>query len=103
MPLPLPFEDNGVGRGEVVIEAAASGLEGDFVVVVFVVVVVVDDEDFLDFFFFSCGFWKRREEGVSFGFWVWGRGKWEWGGLTSCQPHTGRKLSKKPTSSNRFG
>lgn len=23
--------------------------------------------------------------------------------LTSCQPHTGLKLSKKPTSSNRFG
>ncbi len=24
-------------------------------------------------------------------------------GLTSCHPHTGRKLSKNPTSSNRFG
>ena len=32
-----------------------------------------------------------------------GSGKARWWKLTSCHPQTGLKLSKKPTSSKRFG
>lgn len=91
--LPLLFDDEddfaGVVLGvEVVVAAAVSEAEG------------LEELDFLDFFFFS---WKKGgcQHGVRNR--AKGSKKKEQRGLTSCQPQTGLKLSKKPTSSNRLG